>query len=89
MGMDGSDDLSKVRASASLELTPAWSVDYTAYYDAAEGDFINQSYTLRRDLHCWEALFVRQISDTDTGFYFRINITELPDIKIEQHVTNF
>lgn len=89
MGMDGSDDLSKIRASASLELTPAWSVDYTAYYDAVDGDFINQSYTLRRDLHCWEALFVRHISDTDTGFYFRINITDLPDIKIEQHVTNF
>ena len=55
----------------------------------SEGAFINQSYTLRRDLHCWEALFVRHISDTDSGFYFKINIIDLPDIKIEQHVSNF
>lgn len=88
-GFDGADDLSKIRASASLELTPSWSIDYTTYYDVSEGSFINQSYTLRRDLHCWEALFVRHISDTDSGFYFKINIIDLPDIKIEQHVSNF
>jgi len=88
-GFDGADDLSKIRASASLELTPSWSIDYTTYYDISKGSFINQSYTLRRDLHCWEALFVRHISDMDSGFYFRINIVDLPDIKVEQHVSNF
>jgi lipopolysaccharide assembly outer membrane protein LptD (OstA) len=87
--MDGADDLSRLRASASFELTPAWSIDYTAYYDLSGESFINQYYTLRRSLHCWEAMFVRHISDTDNGFYFRINITDLPDIKIEQHVSNF
>jgi len=25
----------------------------------------------------------------DSGFYFRINIVDLPDIKVEQHVSNF
>ncbi len=88
-GMDGSEDLSRLRASSSLELTPSWSIDYTTYYDLTDASFISQSYTLRRDLHCWEALFVRHISDTDSGFYFRINIIDLPDIKIEQHVSNF
>lgn len=88
-GLEGSDDLSRLRASASVELTPSWSIDYTAYYDLLDESFINQYYTLRRDLHCWEAMFVRHISETDNGFYFRINITDLPDIKIEQHVSNF
>lgn len=89
LGLGEQQDLSKMRASAALGLTPDWSLEYSAYYDLLEGSFINQSYTLTRDLHCWEAVFVRQISDADSGFYFRINIKDLPDIKIEQHVSNF
>jgi len=89
LGIDEADDISKFRISTSLDLTPGWSVEYSAYYDALGEDFISQSYTLRRDLHCWEAVFVRQISDVDSGFYFRINIKALPDIKIEQHVSEF
>ncbi|MBN1434896.1 LPS-assembly protein LptD [Candidatus Fermentibacterales bacterium] len=86
---EGGSDLSKLRISSSLELTPSWHIDYNAYYDILEGSFINHSYSLRRDLHCWEAVFVRHVSDVDTGFYFRINIKEIPDIKLEQHVSNF
>lgn|GEM_PF-454446 len=89
LGLGEQRDLSKLRASAALGLTPGWSVEYNAYYDLLEGSFVNQSYTLIRDLHCWEAMFTRNISDTDTGFYFRINIKELPDIKIEQRVSSF
>lgn len=88
-GLDGDDDISKLRVSASLDLTPGWSLEYSAYYDMSGESFINQSYTLRRNLHCWEAVFVRHISDVDSGFYFRINIIDVPDIKIEQHVSNF
>ncbi|MCK4506119.1 MAG: LPS-assembly protein LptD [Candidatus Aegiribacteria sp.] len=88
-GLHGEDDISKLRVSASLDLTPGWSLEYSAYYDLSGESFINQSYTLRRNLHCWEAVFVRHISDLDSGFYFRINIIDVPDIKIEQHVSNF
>jgi hypothetical protein len=89
LALGDSPELSKVRASLSLDFTPSWSIDYSAYYDVLDGSFISQSYTLRRDLHCWEAVFVRHISDSDTGFYFRINIRDLPDIKIEQTVSSF
>jgi len=89
LGLDDSPDISKFRLSAGLDITPGWSIEYSAYYDALDESFINQSYTLRRDLHCWEAVFVRHISDVDSGFYFRISITDLPDIKLEQHVSNF
>ena len=89
LGLGGRDDISKLRLSSSLNLTPSWEISYSAYYDVTETDFISQSYTLRKDLHCWEAMFVRHVSDVDSGFYFRINIKELPDIKVEQHVSNF
>ncbi len=88
-GLNDTESISKLRFSASLDLTPGWSIEYSAYYDAMNEDFINQSYTLRRNLHCWEAVFVRHISDVDSGFYFKINIVDIPDIKIEQHVSNF
>jgi len=88
-GLDDTESISKFRLSASLDLTPGWSLEYSAYYDAMSENFISQSYTLRRDLHCWEAVFVRHISDVDSGFYFKINIVDVPDIKIEQHVSNF
>ncbi len=89
LGLAGGDDINKLRLSSSLNLTPSWEINYSAYYDVTEADFISQSYTLRKDLHCWEAIFVRHVSDVDSGFYFRINIKELPDIKVEQHVSNF
>lgn len=89
IGLGEESDLSKLRAAATLALSPSWSLQYDAYYDVLEGSFVSQSYTLRRDLHCWEAMFVRHVSDVDAGFYFRINIKDLPDIKIEQHVSNF
>jgi hypothetical protein len=88
-GLQDTPTISKFRLTASLDLTPGWSLEYNAYYDAIGEDFISQSYTLRRDLHCWEAVFVRHISDVDSGFYFKINIVDVPDIKVEQHVSNF
>lgn len=88
-GFDDDSDISKFRLTTSLDFSPGWSLEYNAYYDAMEGSFIDQHYTLRRDLHCWEAVFVRHVSDVDSGFYFRISIVDVPDIKIEQHVSNF
>lgn len=88
-GLQDTETISKFRLSASLELTPGWSLEYSTYYDAMSGSFISQNYTIRRDLHCWEAVFVRHVSEVDSGFYFKINIIELPDIKVEQHVSNF
>lgn len=82
-------DLNKLRFNASLELTPNWSVTYQGYYDIGEHEFLSQSYTVKRDLESWEALFTRHVSDIDTGFYFRINVKVLPDIKVEQHASSF
>jgi len=83
------DDLNKLRLSVSLNLTTRWALNYRAYYDIPEGDFISQDYSIMRDLDSWEAIFTRHVSDVDTGFYFRINIKVFPDIKVEQHTSSF
>lgn len=81
--------INKLRVSAAIDLTSRWSVNYRAYYDITESDFISQDYTIIRDLDSWEAVFTRHVSDVDTGFYFRINIKAFPDIKVEQHTSSF
>jgi hypothetical protein len=89
LGLDGAEDMSKFRITATISFTPRWEISYNSYFDAIDNSFINHNYTIRRDLDSWEAVFVRHVSDTDSGFYFRINIKDLPDIKVEQHVSNF
>ncbi len=84
-----SGEIHKLRFSASVELTPQWSVSYQGYYDLYENEFLSQNYTIIRDLESWEALFTRHVSDIDTGFYFRINVKVFPDIKVEQHASSF
>ncbi len=83
------DDLNKLRLSVNLNLTTRWSLNYRAYYDITEDNFISQDYSIKRDLDSWEAIFTRHVSDIDTGFYFRINIKAFPDIKVEQHTSSF
>lgn len=82
-------DLNKLRLSLTVDMTTRWALNYRAYYDVEESDFISHDYSIMRDLDSWEAIFTRHVSDVDTGFYFRINIKAFPDIKVEQHTSSF
>ena len=83
------DDLNKLRLAVNIDLTSRWALNYRAYYDVTDDDFISQDYSIMRDLDSWEAIFTRHVSDIDSGFYFRINIKVFPDIKVEQHTSSF
>jgi hypothetical protein len=39
---------------------------------------------INRDLHCWMAFLSWVPSGIREGFYFQVNIKELPDVKIEK-----
>ena len=60
-----------------------WHVEATTKYDIRrnrrEGDTIN----ITRTLHCWEAQLNWVVRGPFKGYYFRINIIGLPDVKIE------
>ncbi len=83
------NDLNKLRLSLTLDMSTRWGLNYRAYYDVEESDFISHDYSIMRDLDSWEAVFTRHVSNIDTGFYFRINIKAFPDIKVEQHTSSF
>ncbi len=73
-----------LRSSASVQITRNWGVSYDNTWDLTEGRITQETVSLRRDLHCWEAMFTRTRLFDENAFYFRINVKSMPDIKYEQ-----
>ncbi len=68
----------------SMQLTENLNLSYNNRYDFSTNKVVDQSLNLRRDFHCWEALFDWAISGYRKGYYFRIGIKEIPDVKYEK-----
>jgi lipopolysaccharide assembly outer membrane protein LptD (OstA) len=73
-----------VSTSLHLPLTRHWSLNYLNRYDFSEKKITEQTFELYRDMHCWEGRFTWIVSGYRQGYYFRINIKALPEIKIEK-----
>ena len=65
-------------------ITPNWRIDYDYYYDIENSKKISDEFHIWRDLHCWEILFIWVPSGVRAGYYFKINVKEIPEIKIEK-----
>ncbi len=64
--------------------TPKWRIEYDIYYDLRRGKKVSDEVRIWRDLHCWEMTFVWVPSGIRAGYYFRLNIKQLPEIKIQR-----
>jgi hypothetical protein len=64
--------------------TDKWNVRFDAGYDLKNGDNTNQKWVVQRIIHCWELAFSRQLLGGEWQYYFRINVTGLPDIQAER-----
>lgn len=73
-----------LRASASLNFTRNWSVSWSGTYNFNEDQWIQNSFTFRCDLECWDMYFQWRPERLYPGFYFKVNIKKLPEIKWEQ-----
>jgi lipopolysaccharide assembly outer membrane protein LptD (OstA) len=65
-------------------LNSNWKIGYSAKYDLEEREFTSQRIEVYRDLHCWEANFVWIPTGGREGYYFKINVKALPELKIER-----
>lgn len=74
----------RLNGSVGLNLSKNWRFDYQAQYDMKTRLLVAQNYTVKRDLHCWEAQFTRSISGGITEFYFKVNVKLLPEVYYEQ-----
>ncbi len=77
-----------LKGSTSLNLTRNWRMDYSFNInlnpDPGEDRITGQSYSFYRDLHGWEARFRWTPSGVRNGYFFKINIKELPQVKFER-----
>ncbi|GAH11848.1 unnamed protein product, partial [marine sediment metagenome] len=81
-------DRFNIKAALNVTITKKWRVNYTATYDAIEGNLAYQSISIYRDLHCWEMSFNWQ--PTVDYYSFRINVKAsiLKDLKLTKHPSN-
>jgi lipopolysaccharide assembly outer membrane protein LptD (OstA) len=68
----------------NMALTKRWKMAYSNSYDLISNTVAYQSFTFTCDLHCWEAVFNWFPTGFSRGYYFRINIKELRDVKMER-----
>ncbi|MFH0920384.1 MAG: putative LPS assembly protein LptD [Fibrobacterota bacterium] len=61
-----------------------WRLSYHSRYDFQQNELVEQGMNLVRDFHCWDATFDWIISGYNPGYYFRVAIKEIPDVKFEK-----
>ncbi|MEW5873565.1 MAG: putative LPS assembly protein LptD [Candidatus Zixiibacteriota bacterium] len=67
-----------------FEPTKNWTASIQNRYDLANHKITDQTFEVTRDLHCWSAQFVWRPGGSGQGYYFRIGVKDIPDIKIER-----
>lgn len=75
-----------LNTNSTINITKNWRVSYNARFNLMENDLISHSFSIYRDLHCWELALNWTPSGYASGFYLRINVKSptLRDLKIEQ-----
>ncbi len=68
--------------SGNIKPTHNWSISYSARYDWQEKKLVDYSFSLNRDLHCWEAVFNFSQLGESWRYDFKIRIKEIPDVEI-------
>jgi hypothetical protein len=81
---DGGEDSYWLDVQTGFNLTSNWRVDYSGRFNLSEKETAYQEFSLYRDLHCWEARFVRRESQGAWQYYFRVNIKVHPEIYAER-----
>jgi len=74
----------KVTVNLDGQPTKNWRLSYFCHYDIKTKQIESQSVNIARDLHCWQAVFSWVPSGRASGYFLRINIKSIPDIKIEK-----
>jgi lipopolysaccharide assembly outer membrane protein LptD (OstA) len=81
---DGGDDSYWLDFQTGFNFTSNWRIEYGGRFNLSGKETVYQEFTLYRDLHCWEARFVRRFSQGSWQYFFRINIKVLPEIYAER-----
>jgi len=73
-----------VQYTFNMGLTKGWKLKYSQKYDFIGHESIDKIVDLYRNMHCWEAHFYWIPTGSRKGYYFKINVIAIPDIKVEK-----
>lgn len=73
-----------VKPEIGFSPSSRFNVNYFFYYDIVKKEIVSQRATIYRDLHCFEAALSWIPSGIQEGFYFKVSIKDLPDVKLEK-----
>jgi lipopolysaccharide assembly outer membrane protein LptD (OstA) len=73
-----------ISLNAKLKLTSSLDVTYTQSYDVVRDRTVSRRIELVKNLHCWQGQFYWVPDGSNKGYYFRINVIAIPDIKFEK-----
>ncbi|MFC1629580.1 putative LPS assembly protein LptD, partial [Gemmatimonadota bacterium] len=68
---------------------PKWTLSVQSRYDFAPMELVRMSFSIYRDLHCWEARLQVVPTGPGKGYWFMIAIKEIPEIKYERRRTEY
>jgi lipopolysaccharide assembly outer membrane protein LptD (OstA) len=74
----------RVNFTFNMSITTNWKLKYSQIYDFVRHETINKIIDLHRQIHCWEGHFYWIPDGSGKGFYFKINVISIPDIKFEK-----
>jgi hypothetical protein len=80
----GSEKTQWLDFGINLKPTTGWKMTYENRYSIEDKNIASQSLIISRDMHCWEGSFVWIPSGPIAGYYVKIYIKTLPDIKVEK-----
>ena len=72
--------------TSTFNVTSKWRVSYRARFDLIQRDLVSHSFSIYRDLHCWELSLNWTPSGLGQGINFKLNVKSptLRDLKIEK-----
>ena len=76
-----------LKGSVGFSVATKWRIDYSFNYDLSPGvkkRSTAQTVSIYREFHCWEARLNVTPSGIRKGYYFKVNLTEFPEIKFER-----
>jgi len=73
-----------VNLNYETPITSGWRTKYECRYDVEGKKIAEQQLQISRDLHCWQGSFVWIPTGFRSGYYIKVNIIDLPEVKVEK-----
>jgi hypothetical protein len=70
--------------NVAFSISRNWSISYRQNYNIRGRETTDKSIEIHRDLHCWEGSFTWNPEGALEGYYFRLNVKLMPDVKLEK-----